>query len=55
MIENNALSSSHHDQVQANTTFRRIDDNEVEERKDEHFEPPKNPNPYSAPVSLLRT
>jgi hypothetical protein len=52
MIDGNASSSSHYEQVQANTTLRTMVDNEVEERKDEHFELPNNPNPYPAPLEM---
>ncbi len=57
MIDDDASSGSHDELIQANITLRSegIIDNEMEEMKNEHFEPPKNPNPYSAPVSLLRT
>jgi hypothetical protein len=52
MIDENASSSSHHEQVQANTTLRRIVENEVDERKDEHFELPNNRNPYLTPLEM---
>jgi hypothetical protein len=51
-FDENASNSSYHDQIQANTILRRIVDNEVEKRKDEHFEPQKNPNSYPSHLAM---
>jgi hypothetical protein len=54
MIDEDDSSSSHYNKVQANITLKseRIIDNEMEEMKNEHFEPPKNPNPYPIPLEI---
>jgi len=40
--------------IQANIPLRseRIIDNEMEDRKNEHFDPPEDPIPYTVPLEM---
>jgi hypothetical protein len=54
MIDEDSSSSFHDELIQANIPLRRerIINNEMEERKNEHFEPPKDPIPYPVPLEM---
>jgi hypothetical protein len=54
MIEEDTSSSSHYELIQANTALRseRIIDNEMEERKNEHFELLEDPILYPVPLEM---